>query len=225
MWRAVALVSLLSVGCGGAVSKVDSSGGGSGAGTATGNNDGGSLTTAGAGGATAVPIGDPTSYPPAPPSSPGAFFWRYGLGNWFVSKSDNANQDATSEPDGQTIDWKAEGAAQQSLDLWAQLNHPAGIPIDLSVYSGVSFDAQLTGASAPLVLAFNAFGKYQAADVALDAQRFNVTPDWQSFELRFSEANYTPNATKSFDFIVTKSDSAFVLKVRNLALLCKASCP
>jgi len=217
-------------GCGGAVSKADGAGsstsnGGAPTGSAAaGDANGGSTTR---GGATSEPVGDPTDprYPALPPDAGGAFYWRHGLGNWFVAKSDGTTHDATLENDGGSVSWTAEGASMQSLDLWAQLNHPAGRAVDLSPYSGVSFDAELTGANAQLVLVFNASGKYQAAISALDAQRFSVTSDWQTFELRFSDIGYTADATSSFDFIVTSPDAPFVLRVRNLALLCKTICP
>lgn len=124
-----------------------------------------------------------------------------------------------------TATWKAEGAALETVDLWAQLKHPSGMAVDLSAYSGISFDAQLTGTVGTLVVAFSANGDYSAADMASDGQRFHVTGDWQTYQLRFQDVGYAANATKSIDFIVRATDAAFVLRVRNLALLCSGFCP
>lgn len=249
MWRLVLLVAYAgaAIGCGGSVSKADhlgdepragaaTAGAASGAGASDGGSEHGGVgggTVGGAatggsahGGATSEPLGDPRNpnYPPVPGGG-GAFFWRWGLGNWFIHTSSGIRTDGMLDEDAGTATWRAEGKALESVDLWAQLKHPSGMAVDLSAYAGVSFDAQLTGAVGALVVVFNANGDYSAADSASDGQRFNVTGDWQTYQLRFEDVGYAANATKSIDFIVRAPNAAFVLKVRNLALLCSGFCP
>src|ERR1700675_1092634 len=57
--------------------------------------DSGGTVDADNGGGT-EPVGPGTKqYPPALGS--GSFFWRYGLGNWFVTKSDGEHLDASAD--------------------------------------------------------------------------------------------------------------------------------
>lgn len=213
------------MGCGGSVAKAGHLGDEPTAGAAP--AVGGAATGGSAhGGATSEPLGDPhnPNYPPVPGGG-GAFFWRWGLGNWFVHTSGGTRTDGMLDENAGNATWKAEGAALESVDLWAQLQHPSGMALDLSAYSGISFDAQLTGTVGTLVVVFSANGDYSTADVASDGQRFDVTGDWQTYQLRFQDVGYAANATTSIDFIVRATDAAFVLKVRNLALLCSGFCP
>jgi hypothetical protein len=84
------------------------------------------------------------AYPPVPEGS-SSFFWRGGLGNWFVAFSDGKRRDATIEvtdlPDGQRGKaCHAGGTPGVGVDLWAQLNHPNGGQIDLSAYLGMPLE-------------------------------------------------------------------------------------
>lgn len=109
-------------------------------------------------------------------------------------------------------------------DLWAQLNHPRGTPIDLSDYTGVAFEVRTLSASAPLVVTFNADGNVAGAEGVSAAQRFTASEIWQAFELTFAEANVESTAVSSVDFIVSPSELV-QLQVRKLALKCKRACP
>ena len=75
-----------------------------------------------------------TDYPAVPEGS-SSFFWRGGLGNWFVAFSDGVRRDAVIEetdlPEGQRGKaCHAAGTAGTGVDLWAQLNHPSGDQVD-----------------------------------------------------------------------------------------------
>jgi len=203
------------VACGGTVTKTDAVG-----------------STAGAPGTNpdAAPKSQPLddasgSYPALPPSATGAFFWRWGLGNWFVSSSAGAIVDADFEQQGDQKVWKATSEPNAMLDLWAELNHPSGTPLDLSAYSGISFEEQLRGASAPLVVAFNAHGNAGVARGASAKQQFTATDAWQTHELSFEDASANAAAISSVDFIIGSAATAFELRIRNLALRCKQACP
>jgi hypothetical protein len=111
-----------------------------------------------------------------------------------------------------------------TTDLWAQLSHPSGKPIDLSAYKGISFDAQLVNGVAQLVVALNADGDLSIADRASAAQRFALDETWRSYALNFGDVG-AASAVSSFDFIVTTPRSTSELQVRNVALSCKATCP
>ncbi len=163
------------------------------------------------------------SYPPVPPGS-AAFFWRWGLGNWFVTTASGMHFDSGFETlDGLKV-WETR-AEPGVTDLWAQLNHGrGGTPIDLSAYSGIAFDVRATGAAAPLVVTFNSNGDVGGAEGATASQRLGVSETWQSFEVTFASAGVASTSVSSVDFIASPS-KAVELQVRSLALKCKAACP
>src|SRR5260370_4590983 len=153
--RSALLLTLLAArdGCGGCVAKVDQ-----------GVTDGAPAVDADSG--ATEPVGQGTKYPSPLPGS-ASFFWRWGLGNWFVTKSDGVHRDASLDVVDGARAYKASGDGQGvSVALWAQLNHPLGAPVDLSPYSGISFDARLTTMDVPLTVAFNARANMTAAVAA-----------------------------------------------------------
>lgn len=223
-----------SAGCGGSVAKTDP--GGPAAGTSTNDPNAGGAGSAGpgqagmaaaggsAGARTSEPLDAPDgSYPAVPPGS-GAFFWKWGLGNWFVDRADGVHHDAGFEVlDAEKV-WETKSEPGVAADLWAQLEHPSGRAIDLSAYSGISFDARGVGGSASLVVTFNANGDFKTADSASAAQRFALTTTWQTFQLSFADAG-SGTGIASVDFIFSAPDAAVELQLRQLALRCTAICP
>lgn len=220
--------------CGGSVAKHDNvqpavGGSGSTSGAGAPPAAGGTADVPSTGGASDEVAGGPTSeslddssYPPVPQGSAG-FIWRRGVGNWFVTPVSGKSRDAGFETlDGVKV-WETR-AEPGVTDLWAQLNHPRGTPIDLSGYTGVAFEVRALSASAPLVVTFNADGNVAAGEAVADAQRFTVSDTWQSFELSFAEANVASTAVSSVDFIISPSELV-QLQVRKLALKCKRACP
>lgn len=164
----------------------------------------------------------PGAYPEVPPGSAG-FFWRLGLGNWFVTTASGLHHDAGFETIDNVKVWKA-GASPDVTDLWVELNHPAGRALDLSAYSGIAFDVRVVDGAAPLVVVFNARGDVAAEPLASVEQRFAAAAAWQSFEVDFASAGLASTNIASIDFIASPSAS-LDLQVRKLALKCKAACP
>lgn len=195
---------------------------------------GGSATTTGgassSGGAqapdgrTTEPLDDPERMYPELPDGGGAFFWRYGLGNWFVSGSVGGWRDATFQDLDGVRSWRASAATGEDIDLWAQLDHPQGRAIDLSGYLGISFDWRVIGASQPLGVAFNANGDVAAA-AALPTPEPNTDPGWIPGSIRFEDAGQNASGISSFDFILLNAGASFDLEIRNVELLCKEACP
>ena len=169
-------------------------------------------------------------YPAVPPGSSG-FFWRFGLGNWFVVSSDGVFQDAPIEAvtlaDGSSARACHASSMGQGVgvDLWAQLNHPTGKPVDLSAYSGVAVSARLTGANSTLTVAFDAKGQVPQGDATVPQQTFMLGADWQTLSLRFADVGQDSSAVSSVDFMVTAPQAPFDLWVRDLVLLCSKTCP
>ena len=170
---------------------------------------------------------------PAAPSA-STFFWGSPsptrIGNWFVSWSDGSTKDAgiavvdPARADSRKAREIKSGQVGRSADLWAQLDHPAGRPIDLSTYRGVAFWARLTGGSGKLLVAIddgsgaNASAKARGGDPPFPAQRLAVSEEWQQFVLRFEDFGLQSNAVTSVDFVVAGDTEAFDLWIDDLAL-------
>jgi hypothetical protein len=166
---------------------------------------------------------------------PSTFFWGSPsptrIGNWFVSWSDGSTKDAgiavidPARGDSQKAREIQSGQPGRSADLWAQLDHPAGRPVDVSAYRGVAFWARLTGGSGKLVVAIDggsgasASAKARGGDPPFPAQTLAVSDGWQQFVLRFEDFGLQPTAVASLDFVVAGDTEAFDLWIDDLALL------
>src|SRR5687767_4264984 len=112
------LLLLVGSGCGGTVRNGDkeTASGGS-ATTAAGAATGGAPEMT-PNAATTEPLDDTSHKYPSVPDGGAGFFWRWGLGNWFVSGSIAGRHDAAfDDVDGIRV-WKASGAAGERVDLW-----------------------------------------------------------------------------------------------------------
>lgn len=170
---------------------------------------------------------------PAPPPGSSAFFWRDGLGNWFVSFSDgSASRDASVDdvipPRGNSHKayHVAETTPGTAVDLWAQLNHPEGAGVDLSSYTGVSFWARLIG-SGELTVAFGANGQFSGgvSVVSVPQKVVSLSETWSQFVVRFDDLKLDPTSVSSIDFVVAGRSNPFDLWVDDLGFVCKGSCP
>lgn len=169
-------------------------------------------------------------YPAAPPGS-ASFFWRGGLGNWFVTSSDGVSQDAVIDEldpsqgeSGKACHVSGAGLGV-GVDLWAQLNHPQGRPVDVSAYSAVTFRARLTGAKVPLTVAFGADGQFFHSQAGFASRALSVSEEWQSFDLLFAEFDLETSAVSSIDFVIGQGADPFNLWVDDLAFRCNRACP
>lgn len=216
---ALALLACVFVGCGGTTRKS-----GEMASTGGTSSSGGTAASVDEESGAVEPIGEaPDKMYPASPGE-ASFFWKLGLGNWFVATSDGRINDARRELSDGTPTFEASNDDPTlTLDLLAQLNHPTGGGVDLSEYAGISFDVKLTGTSVPISVMFDAHGIPENGDHP--SKDFVVAADWTTQKLRFAELNYDASATTSIDFVVQGADAPFELRVRNLALLCKRACP
>ncbi len=179
-----------------------------------------------------------SKYPPLPPGSSG-FFWhdrlggRDRLGNWFVTSSEGNTRDAqvseTADSQGNETGkaYYVSGDGQgEGVDLWAQLDHAGGVPVDLSAYSGISFRIRLVGATATLALAVGASGQYFPLEASSPNVVVPTSGDWQTITLPFSRmAPFNSAAVTSIDFIVTSGGAPFTVWVDDLALVCSGKCP
>lgn len=215
-------------------------GGGSGgsvsaAGTGAGPAGGGTQGEAGAGGASTVAIDDvdhTAGEPMLPAASSGAFYWLYGLGNWFVMAPapnpyvHDAQPDELDPPRGDNTKAyrvKDEGRAS-GVDLYAQLNHPEGRPVDLSAFAGVSFWARLEG-SEQIKVGVNPGVSYFDASSDVPTHALAIAPEWRQFTLRFSELGADVHGVVSFDFIVGEGGDKFDFWLDDLGLFCDGPCP
>jgi hypothetical protein len=189
-------------------------------------------------------------YPPPPPGGAG-FFWRYGLGNWFQGSAGTDSSayhgDAVAAsivpPRGASLKARRvqSGGLSNGLDLYAQLNHPTGAPVDLHLYSGVSFWARLSSASGRLIVGLgqNYGGPFLTAEATQSpffAQNVAVSEQWEHFILLFDDFRQgvvsgntsglplATNAISRIDFVVGLNGEAFDLWIDDLALLCRGVC-
>lgn len=175
-----------------------------------------------------------------------------GLGNWFVTSSDGMGGDAHIDeivppsPYGKKACHVTGGQSpipsSVRVDLWAQLNHPTGAPVDLGAYIGVAFRVRLRSTTGRLTVALN--------DVAAGANFFNaesslspwpsrtVTPsDWERVVVLFEDFSTAPptagavpgrspklSTISSIDFVVGDGVEQFDLWLDELALVCKGPC-
>jgi hypothetical protein len=169
-------------------------------------------------------------YPPVPSGS-AAFFWRGGLGNWFVSNSDapasrDASVDDVTPPRGTSTKayHVSETEAGTPVDLWAQLNHPQGSGVNLGSYSGVTFWARMNGSSGDQTVAVG--GNGQLSKVASAPRKVvSVSQEWREFVVRFDEVSLDSSAVSSIDFVMGGRTEPIDLWIDDLGFLCRGKCP
>lgn len=168
---------------------------------------------------------------------PSTFFWGSPspthIGNWFVSWSDGSTKDADiavidpPRTDSRKAREIKSTQAGRSADLWAQLDHPAGRPVDLSAYRGLAFWVRLVGGGGKLIVAIDdgsgagstATSKARGGVPPLPAQTLAVTGEWQQFVLRFEDFGIQPTAVASIDFVVAGDADTFDVWIDDLAVL------
>jgi hypothetical protein len=133
------------------------------------------------------------------------------------------------------------GGLSSGLDLYAQLNHPSWAPVDLSLYSGVSFWARLSSVSGRLIVGLreNIAGPFLTAESTQSpyfAQSIAVSDQWEHFILLFDDFRQgvvsgntsglplATNAISTIDFVVGLNGEAFDLWIDDLAVLCRGVC-
>ena len=177
-------------------------------------------------------------YPQLPPGS-SAFFWSapssVGIGNWFVSFETGSGRDAHVD-----VIEPARGTSKKAChlsgsnlargaDLWAQLDHPFGAPVDLGAYAGISFWARLDSISSKLVVAMNnrpgsEFYAASAGASPLPAVTMTVGSEWQHFVIPFEDLGINPTSVVSVDFVAGAGGEPFDVWIDDLALLCRGVC-
>jgi hypothetical protein len=163
----------------------------------------------------------------------GGFFWRFGEGNWFLDFADASHRDAEpvelDPPRGDSYLGRGvvSGDPVFAADLWAQLQHPEGRPLDLSAYAGIAFWARLTGSRGEIVVGFDARGEFFRVDepARFKTVKIEASDEWQQFVLRFDESGVDPTAIASFDFVVGTLSDPYELWIDDLALVCDGPCP
>jgi len=226
-------------GSGGAASGSGPGGGSGGAlsaaGTGAGPAGGGTQGEAGGEGASTIAIDnvEETDGEPEPPAgSSGAFFWLYGLGNWFVMAPapnpyvHDAQAEELIPPRGDsTKAYRVQDEGRVSgVDLYAQLNHPQGRPMDLSAFAGISFWAKLDG-SEQIKVGVNPGVSYFDAMSEVPTHALAVSSEWRQFSLRFDELGADVHGVVSFDFIVGEGGDKFDFWLDDLGMFCDGPCP
>lgn len=114
---------------------------------------------------------------------------------------------------------------ERGVDLWAQLDHPAWRPRDLSAYAGIRFSAKLEGGDGRIVVAMNPGGSYFDADPPAPSVAVELGTDWGEFSLPFTLFGIDGSSVASFDFVAGDGGTEFDLWVDDVGLLCRAECP
>ncbi len=115
------------------------------------------------------------------------------------------------------------------VNLWAQLDHPQGGPVNLHPYAGIAFWAQILVAinDRPFE-AENSSSPWLTREVLLDEK-------WQRIVLLFEDFEQSGTAEMparsldrgsivSINFIAGKGGESFALWIDDLALLCRGAC-
>ena len=176
---------------------------------------------------------------PDPPSPTSAFFWGSStsvhIGNWFVSSLGGIDGDAhidaiiPSRGESKKACHMSGSMLERGADLWAQLDHPIGRPVDLGAYAGIAFWARLNSPSSKLVIAIDdriggGFFTAQASRAPLPAQTIAVADQWEHVVLLFDDFGLDPSGVVSIDFVVGDGGESFDLWIDDLALLCRGFC-
>jgi hypothetical protein len=163
-----------------------------------------------------------------------AFFWAYGLGNWFIyaPPPNPIGKDAPIAdlvpPRGDSAQaYRVAGSDEpKGVELFAQLRHPENTALDLSAYYGIGFWAKLEGTSENLIVALNRGDHYSLSELGGEPSVGLVAAtDWQRYELSFAEFVNDGSKIATIDFIVGQDGGTFDLWVNDLALLCRGTCP
>lgn len=229
-------------GSGGSTADAGSGGDGNGA-----SGGGGNATDSGSGGSGAEPAtasdGAPREFEGAtdpiddgdqPDQASAHFFWRSGIGNWFVDapEPNPIHGDAESveivPPRAEsTRAYRVQGTGHsRGLDLWAQLDHPMGNAFDLgSTYWGIVFWAKLEGASDRVLVGANPGVWYFDAPDEVPVVELSISSEWQQFIVPFDVWQGAETAVASFDFIVGEGGGDFDFWIDDVALVCSSECP
>jgi hypothetical protein len=167
------------------------------------------------------------NYPALPPGSSG-FYWRGGLGNWFVSSASalvDAQIATISPPRGDSAKaYRVTVTADEGVvDLWAQLKHPEGTAVDLNGYSGIGFWSRTTGAANTLTVSASLSGVLRNAASA-HSQQVPLSSDWKYTELSFQDLGLDTPAAASIDFLVQSNGDPVDMWIDDMVLLCNGPC-
>ncbi len=192
-----------------------------------------------------------------PIANSGHFFSRAtgSIGNWFFASSTgplrgDATETAIQSPRGTSKYARhVQGSKlEDGMNMWAQLNHPSGGPVNMSPYAGIAFWARLTGGNQTLFVAVRdrATGPANPPDDLFGGdfngspwfvQRLTVSKEWQRFVLLFDDfqqgalapikqtRSLDTSAVVSIDFQTGVGGSTFDLWIDDLAALCRGACP
>lgn len=186
-------------------------------------------------GTTVVDTIDPTDdgYPELPEA---AFFWAGRLGNWFVLSDGDRLVDASvddivppREESTQAFHVTSSGY-ERGVDLLAQLQHPSGMPVDLSAYRGFAFYARREGDNEQLVVALGQSGArtyFGALDdgAPFPSRTLTVTSEWQRFELSFDDFGLDDLHVATIDFVAGTEGGAVDFWLDDLSFRCRGACP
>jgi hypothetical protein len=164
--------------------------------------------------------------------SPASFYWEFGYGNWFVVSPSRQIADAPIDDivpprDNSTKAVHVSGADYGvEMDVYAQLNHPYGHPVDLSRFTGLTFWARLAGDSSTIVLVLNDGSFYlpKSDDFSmLPSGTFTGVSDaWQEYAFDFDPSRVS--SVVSIDFVVQGGGDALDLWLDDVTLLCSGAC-
>jgi hypothetical protein len=171
------------------------------------------------------------------PSPTAAFVWGadsnelgWRIGNWFLT-SDRLH-DAHSiglDPPRDGGVW-ARGARGQGLSkgavLWAQLDHPQNLALDLAACSAITFWARLDSPSEQLTVSLNdgTRASWSIEDrSALPSLTLSVGRDWREHTLSFASFGLDAPRVAAIEFLVGQGGESFDLLIDDLALVCRFS--
>jgi hypothetical protein len=164
--------------------------------------------------------------PMLPEGIPG-FVWSLAIGYWFQTLPENqvsdAIIDAVEPPRGDSAKACHLESASGPAHLWAQLNHPLGIAVDMSRYSALTFWSRVDRGASAIRVTLTAEG-WITNDLDLDGALHTTLPiseGWQQWVISFDELGLGDDSIASIVFTPEGSDGPIDFWIDDLALLCR----
>ena len=111
-------------------------------------------------------------------------------------------------------------------NLWVQLDHPQGRPVNLGAYLGISFWARLNSTDSKLMVAMDDQGGSDFFKTSRTASHRTVgmSDQWERYVLLFQDFGIDGSKIAAFDFVPVANTAPFDLWIDDLSLLCRGGC-
>lgn len=115
---------------------------------------------------------------------------------------------------------------ENGRNLWVQLDHPQGRPVNLGAYLGISFWARLSSTDSKLMVAMDHQGGSEFFKPSRTASHriVGMSDQWERYVLLFQDFRIDGSKIVAFDFVPVAVTAPFDLWIDDLSLLCRGDC-